>query len=38
MRFLAKFMLALVLPALVPAEPFEPLATVAYTADAARGG
>lgn len=34
MRFLAKFAMALVLPAFVPAEPFPPLATVTYTAAA----
>lgn len=31
MRFLTKFVLALVLPAFVPAEPFPPLVTVTYT-------
>jgi endonuclease YncB( thermonuclease family) len=31
MRFLTKFVIALVLPAFVPAEPFEPLVTVTYT-------
>jgi endonuclease YncB( thermonuclease family) len=34
MRFLTKVALALVLPALVPAEPFAPLSTVNYDADA----
>lgn len=32
MRFLTKFVLALALPAFIPAEPFPPLATVTYTA------
>lgn len=32
MRFLTKFLLALVLPAFIPPEPFPPLATVTYTA------
>lgn len=31
MRFLSKFLLALVLPAFFPAEPFPPLATLTYT-------
>lgn len=31
MRFLTKFAMVLVLPAFVPAEPFEPLVTVSYT-------
>jgi hypothetical protein len=31
MRFLTKFVLALILPAFVPAEPFPPLGTVTYT-------
>ena len=35
MRFLTKFALALVLPAFVPAEPFEPLVTVTYKGEAA---
>lgn len=35
MRFIIKFALALALPAFVPAEPFPPLATVTYKADAA---
>jgi endonuclease YncB( thermonuclease family) len=35
MRFLTKFVLALVLPAFVPAEPFPPLATLNYKAKAA---
>jgi endonuclease YncB( thermonuclease family) len=34
MRFVTKFALALILPAFVPAEPFPPLATVTYKADA----
>jgi endonuclease YncB( thermonuclease family) len=34
MRFVTKFALALILPAFVPAEPFPPLATVTYRADA----
>jgi endonuclease YncB( thermonuclease family) len=37
MRFLTKFVLALVLPAFVPAEPYPPLVTVTYKADAASG-
>lgn len=35
MRFLTKFMLAIVLPAFLPAEPFPPLVTVTYEANAA---
>jgi hypothetical protein len=35
MRFLTKFVLALVLPAFVPAEPFPPLTTLTYTAQGA---
>lgn len=31
MRFLTKFVVALLLPALVPAEPYPPLATLSYT-------
>lgn len=31
MRFLTKFVLALLLPAFVPAEPFPPLMTLSYT-------
>jgi hypothetical protein len=34
-RFATKFLIALVLPAFVPAEPFPPLATVSYTASSA---
>lgn len=34
MRFLTKFVIALVLPAFVPAEPYPPLSTLTYTADA----
>ena len=34
MHFLTKFSIALVLPAFVPTEPFEPLDTVTYTAAA----
>lgn len=37
-RFLAKFALALVLPAFVPAEPFPPLVTVTYAAEGAKDG
>ena len=37
MRFLTKFALALVLPAFVPAEPFPPIVSVIYKADAASG-
>lgn len=35
MRFMTNFVLALVLPAFVPAEPFPPLATVGHTAEVA---
>jgi hypothetical protein len=38
MRFLTKFVVALVLPAFVPAEPFPPLTTLTYTGRAADAG
>jgi endonuclease YncB( thermonuclease family) len=34
LRFLTKFLLALVIPAFVPAEPYPPLATLTYTSSA----